>query len=74
MFQSSRKDHISLVTQLYLESQKPGFSLGRLHMRGGFVPPYGGGGQVQGNKALMTHKIGHRPYGRGPNFDRLYHT
>ena len=33
-----------------------GFSLGRLHMRGG---------QVQGDKALMggTHEGGHRPYG-----------
>ena len=20
-----------------------------------------------------THEEGHRPYGRGPNFDRLYH-
>ena len=31
-------------------------------------PPYGGGGQVQGDKVLMrgTHE-------RGPNFDRLYH-
>ena len=44
----------------------PGFSLGRLHM---------GGGQVQGDKALMggTHEGGHRPYRGGPNFDRLYH-
>ena len=34
----------------------------------------GGGGQVQGDKALIggTHERGHRPYG-GPNFDRLYH-
>ena len=33
------------------------------------------GGQVQGDKALMggTHEGGHRPYGGGPNFDRLYH-
>ena len=34
------------------------------------------GGQVQGEKALMgggTHEGGHRPYGGGPNFDRLYH-
>ena len=36
-----------------------GFSPGRLHM-GGY-----GGGQVQGDKALIggTHKGGHRPYG-----------
>ena len=28
-----------------------------------------------GDKALMggTHEGGHRPYGGGPNFDRLYH-
>ena len=35
-----------------------------------------GGGQVQGDKALMgggTHEGGHRPYGGGANFDRLYH-
>ena len=35
------------------------------------------GGQVQGEKALMggggTHEGGHRRYGGGPNFDRLYH-
>ena len=32
-----------------------------------------GGGQVQGDKALMggTHEGEHRPYG-GTNFDRLY--
>ena len=32
-------------------------------------PPYGG------DKVLMggTHEEGHRPYGGGPNFDRLYH-
>ena len=30
---------------------------------------------MQGNKALMggTHEGGHRPYGGGPNFNRLYH-
>ena len=30
---------------------------------------------MQGDKALMggTHEGGHRPYGGGPNFDRLYH-
>ena len=32
-----------------------GFSLGRLHMEGG--------GQVQGDKALMGGGGGHRPYG-----------
>ena len=31
---------------------------------------------MQGDKALMggTHEGGHRPYGGGPNFDRLYHN
>ena len=30
---------------------------------------------MQGDKALMggTHEGGHRPYGGGTNFDRLYH-
>ena len=44
-----------------------GFSLGRLHM--------GGGGTSAGDKVLIggTRKGGHRPYGGGPNFDRLYH-
>ena len=36
---------------------------------GGFVPPYGGG-QVQGDKALIR---GHIDLMGGPNFDRLYH-
>ena len=47
--------------QLLKDGQWAGFSLGRLHM-GGICPPYGG-----------THEGGHRPYGGGPNFDRLYH-
>ena len=54
------------------ESVQPsGFSLGRLHM-GGFPPSGGtsaGGQSVNGG----THEGGHRPYGGGPNFDRLYH-
>ena len=43
-----------------------GFFLDRLQM---------GGGTSAGDKALMgrTHEGGHRPYGGGPNFDRLYH-
>ena len=38
-----------------IQRNRPGFSLGRLHM----------GGQVQGDKALMgvTREGGHRPYG-----------
>ena len=39
-------------------------------------PPSYGGGQVQGDKALIrgTHEGGHRPYGGGgANFDRLSH-
>ena len=49
-----------------------GFSLGRLHM-GGFVTPYGGG-QVQGDKALMGGLMrGDIDLMVGPNFDRLYH-
>ena len=48
-----------------LGSQYPGFSLGRLHM---------GGGQVQGDKALMGGLMrGDIDLMGGPNFDRLYH-
>ena len=36
---------------------------------GGFVLPYGGGGQVQGGQSVNgggeTHEGGHRPYGGG---------
>ena len=48
--------------------QHTGFSLDRLDMRGG-------GGQVQGDKALMggTPEGGRKPYGGEPNLDRLYH-
>ena len=49
---------INLIAQLDQSGHVvTGFSLGRLQM---------GGGQVQGNKALIrggTHKGGHRPYG-----------
>ena len=49
-----------------------GFSPGRLHM-GDLLPPDMGEGQsINGG----THKGGgggHRPYGGGPNSDRLYH-
>ena len=44
------------------------FSLGCLLMEG-FVPPIWGGQSVNGG----THEGGHRPYGGGPNFDRLDH-
>ena len=42
---------------------------------GGDLSPIWEGGQVQGDKALMggLTRGGHRPYGGGPNFDRLYH-
>ena len=35
-----------------------------------------GGGTSAGGQSVNrggTHKGGHRPYGGGPNFDRLYH-
>ena len=43
------------------------------HSSGFSLGCYTWGGQVQGDKALMggTHEGGHRPYGGGPNFDRL---
>ena len=42
-----------------------GFSLFRLHVGWGFVPPPYGGGQVHGDKVLMGGFMtgGHRPYG-----------
>ena len=41
---------------------------------GGFVPPHMGGGQVQGDKALMGGLMrGDIDLMGGPNFDRLYH-
>ena len=50
---------------------RSGFSLGRLHM-GGFVTPYGGG-QVQGDKALMGGLMrGDIDLMGGPNFDISY--
>ena len=46
-------------------------SLGRLHI-GGICPLHmGGGGQLQGDKALMGGRWG--THEGGPNFDRLYH-
>ena len=49
---------LHLATSTFPANVSTGFSLGRLHMGGG-------GGQVQGDKALMggTHEGGHRPYG-----------
>ena len=43
----------------------PGFSLGCLHMGGTSA----GGQSINGG----PHEGGHRPYGGGPIFDRLYH-
>ena len=42
---------------------------------GGFVPPPYEGGTSAGGQSVNggTHEGGHRPYGGGPNFDRLYH-
>ena len=47
-------------------SDLAGFSPGRLHM---------GGTSARGQSVMGggTHEGGHRPYGGGPNFDRLYH-
>ena len=56
------------MTRGYKVRYRAGFSLGCLHI--------GGGGIGRGrDKSLIggTHKGGHRPYGGGPNFDRLYH-
>ena len=40
-----------------------GFSLGRLHMGGGFVPPYGGTSAGAQSVNGGTHEGGHRAYG-----------
>ena len=45
---------------------RPGRVFPRPFTHGGIcLPSYGGGGQVQGDKALMggAHEGGHRPYG-----------
>ena len=44
---------------------RPGRVFPRPFTHGGFVPPYGGTRQEQGDKTLMggTHEGGHRPYG-----------
>ena len=54
--------------------QFSGFSLDVLDM-GGFVPLPHMGGTSAGGQSINggTHEGGHRPYGGGPNFDRLYH-
>ena len=55
-FVEIRSHQVFFLQMLFRDTR---VSLGRLHM-GDLSPPHMGGGQVQGDKALMG---GHRPYG-----------